>query len=89
MANWIIYGSNNVAKATVKELELHDEWMAECYLTISVKSATPIAFAVGDYIDYRGERYTIQYDPNVLKKATSGAHPNTRPSTPASCKPRL
>lgn len=63
-----------MAKATVKELELHDEWMAECYLTISVKSATPIAFAVGDYIDYRGERYTIQYDPNVIKKATSGSY---------------
>ena len=74
MANFTIYGSNNVAKAVVKELELHDEWMAECYLTISVKSATPIAFAVGDYIDYRGERYTIQYDPNVIKKATSGSY---------------
>ena len=74
MAYWTIYGSNGVAKAKVKELELHDEWMAECFLTISVKSATPIAFAVGDYIDYRGERYTIQYDPNVLKKASSGSY---------------
>lgn len=74
MAQWTIYGSNNQAKAVVKELELHDEWMAECFLTVSVKNATPIAFAVGDYIDYRGERYTIQYDPNVLKKAESGSY---------------
>lgn len=74
MAQWIIYGSNGVAKAKVKELELHDEWMAECFLTVSIKNATPISFAVGDYIDYRGERYTIQYDPNVIKKATSGSY---------------
>lgn len=74
MAQWTIYGSDNQAKAVVKELELHDEWMAECFITVSVKNATPIAFAVGDYIDYRGERYTIQYDPNVLKKAESGSY---------------
>lgn len=74
MAQWTIYSKNNVAKAVVKELELHDEWMAECYLTITANSATPIDFAVGDYIDYRGERYTIEYSPNELKKASSGSY---------------
>lgn len=69
MAEWTIYGNNGVAKATIKELELHDEWMAECFLTITVKSANPIDFAVGDYIDYRGERYSINYDPSKIKKA--------------------
>lgn len=74
MGSWTIYSKNGVAKAEVKELELRDEWMAECYVTVSVKSATPIDFAVGDYIDYRGERYTIQYDPTELKKASSGSY---------------
>ena len=74
MGEWTIYSKSNVAKAVVKELELHDEWMAECFITVSVKSATPIDFAVGDYIDYRGERYTIEYNPNVLKKASSGTY---------------
>lgn len=69
MNSWTIYGKNGVAKAEVNELELHDEWMAECFLTVSVKSAEPIDFAVDDYIDYRGERYAIQYDPTLLKKA--------------------
>lgn len=55
-------------------LELHDEWMGECFLTVSIKNAEPIDFAVGDYIDYRGERYTIEYDPTVLKKARSGSY---------------
>ena len=69
MSEWTIYSISGVAKATVKELELHDEWMAECFLTVSVKSAAPINFVVGDYIDYRGERYSINYDPSEIKKA--------------------
>lgn len=74
MGSWTIYNKNGLAKAVVKDLELHDEWMAECFLTVSVKSAKPIQFAIGDYIDYRDERYIIQYDPNVLKKAKIGAY---------------
>ena len=74
MGSWTIYSKNGVAKAVVKELELHDEWMAECYLTLTVRSATPVQFAVGDYLDYRSERYTIEYDPNQLKQATSGSY---------------
>ena len=60
---------NGAAKAVVKELELHDEWMAECFVTVTVKSHEPIDFEVGDYIDYRDERYSINYDPTILKKA--------------------
>ena len=74
MAEWTIYSISGAAKATVKELELHDEWMAECFLTVSVKSAEPIDFAVGDYIDYRNERYSINYDPSRIKKARRGTY---------------
>ena len=74
MSSWTIYGANGAEKAVVKELELHDEWMAECFLTITVKSDAPIDFEVGDYIDYRDERYTINYDPTVLKKARRGSY---------------
>jgi hypothetical protein len=71
---WKIFGIDGTEKAFVKELELHDEWMAECYLSVNVKSANPINFAIGDYIDYRGERYCINYDPSVLKKARRGSY---------------
>lgn len=74
MGIWTIYGANGVAKVQVKELELHDEWMAECFLTVTVKHHEPIDFEVGDYLDYRGERYTINYDPTVLKKARRGTY---------------
>ena len=71
---YTIYGKNAVAKATTDALELHDEWMAECFLTVTVKSSEPIDFAIGDYIEYRDERYTIEYDPTVLKKARRGSY---------------
>lgn len=74
MSKFTIYSSTGVTRAITDSLELHDEWMAECYLVVSVKSATPINFAIGDYIDYRNERYTIQYDPTILKKASSGSY---------------
>ena len=74
MSEWKIYSLNGVEKAIIKELELHDEWMAESYLTVTVKSAEPVSFAIGDYIDYRGERYCINYDPSVLKKARRGTY---------------
>ncbi len=74
MGKWKIYSIKGDEIAQVSELELHDEWMAECYLTITVKSAEPVSFAIGDYIDYRGERYSINYDPKVLKKARRGTY---------------
>lgn len=74
MSEWKVYSTKGIEKAQVKELELHDEWMAECFLTVTVKSANPVSFQIGDYINYRGERYSINYDPTVLKKARKGTY---------------
>lgn len=85
--SWTIYDkSGNIRLAPLSEqgeggepvridtLELHDEWMAECFITLSFKSAYPIPFEIGDYVDYRGERYCINYDPTVIKKARMGSY---------------
>lgn len=74
MSKFTIYSAAGVAKAVTDSLELHDEWMAECFLTVTVKSEAPVTFSVGDYITYRNERYTINYAPTVLKKASSGSY---------------
>ena len=74
MSRWSIYTKNGSVRAITDSLELHDEWMAECFLTVSVKSADPIDFSVGDYIIYRGERYSINYDPSRIKKARRGTY---------------
>lgn len=74
MSKWTIYALDGSVRAVTDTLELHDEWMAECFVTLTINSALPIDFEVGDYLDYRGDRYTINYDPTVIKKARRGAH---------------
>lgn len=60
---------NTEVIASVDKLEYHGEWLGESYVTADVTSPTPIDFKVGDYIEYRGERYEINYDPAVVKSA--------------------
>lgn len=55
-------------------LEYSGKWMGERFLTVSIKSAYPIDFQIGDYILYRGEKFTINYDPTVIKKSSRGTY---------------
>ena len=66
---WTIYDKNNTAKAVVKDIELHDVWMGEEYVTLTFTSPTPIQFEIGDYLVYRGATYSIYNVPSVLKSA--------------------
>ena len=82
MANsWTIKGKRKVGDveqivdiAVVKDIELHDEWMAECFVTVNIKSAEPIDWHFDDHLTYRGEVFSISYDPNVVKKARRGTY---------------
>ncbi len=74
MSTISIFSSAGVRRTDVDDLVFRDEWMAECYLMVSVKSANPVNFAIGDYIMYRGAKYVINYDPTVLKKARRGTY---------------
>ena len=60
--------------AEVHELEYHGEWMADCFVTATVTSPEPIDWHFDDYIVYRGETFSINYDPNVVKKARRGTY---------------
>ena len=60
--------------ATVHELEYHGEWMEDEYVTLTVKSPTPIKFHFGDYLTYRGEQFVIDYNPNKIKKARKNSY---------------
>lgn len=55
-------------------LEYSGKWMGDCFITVSFKSAYPIDFQIGDYIIYRGEKFTINYDPTVVKKSSRGTY---------------
>lgn len=67
--SWDIKGKDNTVKATVDKIEYNGEWMGEVYVTVTVESPVPIAFAIGDYLIYRGERFEINYDPGKIKCA--------------------
>lgn len=51
------------------ELEYSGTWMGETFVTISVKSEQPVNWQIGDYLIYRGEKFVLNYDPSVVKKA--------------------
>jgi len=67
-------GGSSTTIATVHELEYHGEWMEDCYVTVTVKSPTPVDFHINDHLHYRGELFEINYDPSVVKKARSGSY---------------
>ena len=69
MGEWSIYGSNGSQKATVKKLEYSGEFMGETHVTCDVYAPSPISFGVGDYLEYRGERFVIDYDATRKKQA--------------------
>ena len=87
MSKWTIYDRNGkVLHESVTNydgngriveqdtLEYSGKWMGDCFVTVSFKSAYPIDFQIGDYIIYRGERFTINYDPTVVKKSSRGTY---------------
>lgn len=67
--SWDIKGKDNQTKATTYALEYNGEWMGESYVSVTIESPSPIAFAIGDYLIYRGERFEINYDPGKIKSA--------------------
>ena len=77
MNEWTIYDKSGAVRAEVKELEYHGEWLGEEYVTVTVKSATPVAWEHGDFMEYRnaGDTYVIDYDPSTIKRAESGKYP--------------
>lgn len=67
MASWNIYSKNGVLKYTTKAVEYNEEWMVSESVTFSVTSHEPIYFEVGDYLTYRGLRYSVYSLPSTLK----------------------
>lgn len=76
MGEWQIYHKDgtpltdaNGKAIIVKELEYNGEWMGACNISVEIKNEAPVVFSIGDYIDYRDERFEINYDPGKIKSA--------------------
>ena len=72
---WKVYDkTGQTVRCEIHKLEYNGTWMGECFVSATINSPTPIDFAIGDYIEYRNERFEINYDPSALKK--SALHTN-------------
>jgi len=67
---WTVYSKNGVEKCEIHSLEYNGTFMGEKYIIATIKSPYPIEFAIGDYVIYRGEQFTLNYDPSIIKKAS-------------------
>ena len=74
MATFTIYKKNGTSLLNVKQLELNDTYMGENNVSVDVSSPSPIAWEIGCYLDYRGERYTIHTLPTVEKVARTNSY---------------
>lgn len=68
-----IFSKGGIKLAEVNEASYSGTFMGERFVTCTVKSSTPIQFLPGDYIDYRGERFVLDYTPTDKKTASSGS----------------
>ena len=69
-----IYDTNGSIRALAENLEYHSEWMDDEYVSVTVRSSEPVQFSVGDKLEYRGETFEINYDPNLIKRARRDSH---------------
>ena len=76
MEEWKIYHKDgtpltdaNGKAIVVKDLEYNGEWMGACNISVDITNEAPVKFTIGDYIDYRDERFEINYDPGKIKSA--------------------
>lgn len=81
MSTWNIYhkddtklSDENGKEIVVHSLEYSDTWMGECFVTITFENEAPIDFAIGDYIEYRGEKFEINYDPGKIKVSSKNSY---------------
>lgn len=74
---WKVYSSDGkTVKATTKRVEYNGEYMGSCSLTVTFESHAPINFEIGDYIDYRLERFYLNVLPSSKKQCSRNGSKN-------------
>lgn len=68
-----IYSKSGILLAEVNETSYSETFMGERFVTCTVKSEKPIDFLPGDYIDYRDEKFVLDYTPTAKKISSSGS----------------
>lgn len=73
MARYKVYDSNgSTERCTLDKVEYSGSFMDRRVVNATVDTPVPLAFDVGDYITYRGERFELDYLPSATKNSSSG-----------------
>jgi len=56
-------------RAVINKWTFQDKAMGEQFLTFTLNSEVPVAWAIGDYCVFRGEIFSLNYIPSVTQKA--------------------
>lgn len=72
-SSWDIMSADGRAvRYTTRKLKYSGAYMGDCTVSVSVSSAEPIAWEVGDYVMFRGEKFTLSVLPKTKKQAKAG-----------------
>lgn len=74
MSEWIIYSKDGAEKCKVRSLEYNGEFLGACSVSVNISSPYPIEFEIGDWIEYRAERFELNYDPSVIKESSANTY---------------
>lgn len=69
-----IYKKDGTFLYEAQSPEYNGTFMGERTVSLNIKTPTEINFSVGDYIEYRGERFTLYLLPEVSKTATENTY---------------
>lgn len=71
----IIYSKDGlIQRYDAKKFSYNGTFLGEAYLTTTITSEIPIAFQIGDYCEYRGERFELNYIPAKVKVASVNSY---------------
>ena len=74
MSAWIVYSKDGLAKCEARKIEYNGEFMGACSVSLNISTPSPIGFEIGDWVEYRGERFELNYDPSVVKESSSNTY---------------
>lgn len=69
-------GEEELVRCTVEKWQWYGKYMGEQYVSFTIQSEKPIPFAVGDFCEYRGQVYTLNYVPSVKQQGNIGGTGN-------------
>ena len=62
--------TGNDVRLEIASLTYNGDFMGESFVSFDVDTPCPIDFEIGDYLEYRGERFVLNYTPSTIKNSS-------------------